>query len=96
METINLTSTQAIIYLAIFGAVVGLILGGIALIIARKRGKAGLGFGALITCVLLGAATPVLAIIAFVVFLIFILKRPKQVVVNEEPIEVPVSDPKES
>lgn len=75
MEPINITSTQAILYLAIFGAVVGLILGGIALLIARKRGKAGLGFGALIACVLLGAATPVLAVIAFVVFLVLILRK---------------------
>jgi len=84
-------------YLAIFGAVVGLILGGIALILARKRGKASLGLGALITCVLLGAVSPILSIIAFIVFLVLILKGPKQVVVvNKEPIDVSVSDPKES
>lgn len=97
MESINLTSKEAILYLAIFGAVVGLVLGLIALLLAAKRGKKGLGFGAVIACVVGGALSPVIAVIVFIVFLVLILKKPKEVVVvNQNPIDVSVSEPKDS
>jgi hypothetical protein len=97
MEPINLTTKEAILYLAIFGAVVGLVLGLIALLLAAKRGKKGLGFGAVIACVIGGAFSPVIAVIVFIVFLVLILRKPKEViVVNEEPVDVSVSGPKDS
>ena len=86
METINLSSTQAIIYLAIFGAVVGLVLGLVALLLAVKRGKKSLGLTAIPVCTVLGAIMPILGVIAFIIFLVFILRK------GDAAGEVPPSD----
>jgi uncharacterized membrane protein len=75
MEPFTLSSKEAILYLVIFGAAVGLILGLIDLWIASKKGKKNLGFIAIGVCTLLGALMPLLAIIAFVVFLVLILRK---------------------
>jgi ABC-type amino acid transport system permease subunit len=100
MEPIHLTTKELFLYLALIGAAVGLILGLINLLIATRRGKKSLGRTAIPVCIILGVLSPVLAFIAFGVFLwlTFSDKRgvPEVVVVNEEPIEVSTSDPKDS
>lgn len=97
MEPININTTQAIVYLAVFGAVVGLVLGLIALLLAAKRGKKGLGFGAVIACIGGGALSPVIGVIVFIVFLVLILRKPKQgIAADEEPAGVSESETKES
>lgn len=74
-------------YLAILGAIVGLVLGLIALLVAVKRGKKNLGLAALPVCTVLGAISPILGIIAFVIFLVFIIRK------GDAAGEVPPSDP---
>lgn len=97
MESINLSSKELILYLALFGAGVGLVLGLVNLLIASKRGKKNLGLIGLPVCILLGALSPILAVITFVVFLVLILRGPRQVVVvNKDPIDVSIHEPKDS
>lgn len=103
MESINLVSKEGILYLAIFGAGIGLVLGLIDLWIASKRGKKNLGYIAVAVCTILGALIPLLAIIAFVIFLVLILRSPavkpppvEVTAANQNPIDVFVSEPKDS
>jgi ABC-type amino acid transport system permease subunit len=99
MEPINLSSKELILYLAVFGGVVGLVLGLINLLIASKRGKKNLGLIGIPVCIILGVLSPLLAIIAFIVFLVLILRKggAQQVVrTNEEPVDVSVSESKDS
>jgi hypothetical protein len=100
METFNLTLKELLLYLALIGAAIGLVLGLIALLLAVKRGKKNLGYGALVTCIITGIISPLVAIIAFGVFIWMIFSSARGVqeveVVNEEPIGVDVSEPKDS
>jgi hypothetical protein len=100
MEPLNLTTRELFLYLALIGAVVGLVLGLINLLVASRRGKKSLGYIAIPVCIILGALSPILAIIAFGIFLVltFRSKRLVQevVVVNDDPIDVSVSEPKDS
>ena len=76
MGQTELTLKEWIAYLAIIGAVVGLVFGLIALFLAVKRKKTKLGVIALVCCVALTAFMPLLGFIAFIVFLWLILKKP--------------------
>ena len=76
MEQIRLTYTEAIMYLALFGIVLGILLGLIPLILGikkKKRQYAIFGFIASIVC---GAIMPLLSIIVVAVFTWLILRKP--------------------
>lgn len=75
MEPIRLDA-DLIKYLAILGAIIGAILGLLALWMAKKRGKTKLGIVALVCCTIAGAVSPILAIIVFFIFFWLIRKEP--------------------
>jgi hypothetical protein len=78
-------------YLVIIGAVVGAVLGLINFLLAAKRKRKGLGVAALVACILLGAAAPILGFLAFIVFLIVILVKGHAV--DGPAVEVPDETP---
>ena len=55
---------------------IGLVLGLIPLIISIKKGRRNLGVIALITSIVLSLLSPILSIIAVVVFIVLILRKP--------------------
>jgi Na+/proline symporter len=100
MEQLKVTYPELMTYLIVIGAVVGAVLGLIILLVAWKRGRKNLGYIAIPVCIILGALSPLLALIAFGIFF-WLAFRSKQLleevqVANEEPIDVSVSEPKES
>lgn len=75
MEPIHITYTQFFIYLAIAGAVFGLLIGLIPFFLGRRRGERKYGTYGLISSFIGGAISPLLAIIAVIVFTILILRK---------------------
>jgi hypothetical protein len=76
MEPIRLTTQEALIYLALVGAGVGLLLGLIPLFFGIRKGKTRLGVIALVASTIAGAITSIISIILVVIFTYLILKKP--------------------
>ncbi len=96
MEQFNLTYTQAIIYIALIGLVIGILLGLIPLISGIKRGNRTYGYYGFTASALLGLVSPILSIVTVAVFTWLILRKPKPteaVVVNEKPVDVSINNP---
>ena len=72
----QLTYTQFYLYVFLIQLVVGIVLGLIPFFLGRKRGKPGLGNWGLLVTIIAGAVSPLGAIIALVVFIWLILKKP--------------------
>jgi uncharacterized membrane protein len=82
MEQIRLTSNEFILYSAIAGGIMGLILGFIILIlgfIKKERSYAVFGF---LGSVILGPISGILSLIIAVIFIWLILRRPKNKAAN--------------
>ncbi len=98
MEQINLTYREAILYLALFGIVVGALLGLIPLILGIKRKKRQYGIFGFLSSIVLGLISPILSIIVVAVFTWLILQKSKIEepidvrVVNENPVEVKIEN----
>ena len=56
--------------------VIGLVLGLIPLILSFRRGKKNLGIIALVASILLSLLSPILSLVAVIVFIILILRKP--------------------
>lgn len=99
MEPLRVTYQEAIIYMTLINAAVGLVLGLIPLIVGIKKNKSKLGILGLLSSVIGGAILGLfLSVPAVGLFLWLILKKPEQiepqqVVVNENSIDVNVKNP---
>ncbi len=98
MEQIKLSYTEAILYIALIGLIVGFLLGLIPLILGIKKGKRNYGYYGIIASALLGLVSPILSVIAVAVFIWLILKKTKQekptevIIVNEKPVDVSINN----
>ncbi len=91
MAQIKLSYTEAIMYIALIGLVVGFLLGLIPLILGIKKGKRNYGYYGIAASALLGLISPLLSVVTVIVFVWLILKKPKSTevaVVDEKPIDV--------
>ncbi len=96
MEQVKLTYTQAILYIALIGLVIGFLIGLIPLILGIKKEKRNYGYYGFAASTLLGLISPILSIIAVAVFSWLILRKPKPteaVVANENPVDVSTDNP---
>jgi len=98
MEQIKLTYTEAILYLALAGIVIGILLGLIPLILGIRKKKRQYGIYGFIASIVGGAISPILSIILVAIFTWLILrkpvvKEPVDDVVNESPIDVKIENP---
>ena len=98
MEQIKLTSTEAILYLALAGIVIGILLGLIPLILGIRKQKRQYGIFGFIASIIGGAISPILAIIVVAIFTWLILRKPTAKepvddVVNESPVDVEIGSP---
>jgi len=76
METTTYQLTrQDLIYVALIGAGIGLILGLIPLIVAIRKGRTRLGSLAVILSTLTGAASPLLSLIVIAIFIWLLLRK---------------------
>ncbi|CAN5180129.1 hypothetical protein BH20ACI1_BH20ACI1_03870 [soil metagenome] len=91
MAQINLSYTEAIMYVALIGLVFGFLLGLIPLILGIKKGKRSYGYYGIAASALLGLVSPILSVITVVVFVWLILRKPEStevVVSDEKPVDV--------
>jgi len=76
MQEIQLTTTEAIFYLALIGAAAGMIVGLVPLIYGWKKGKARLGILAMISSVVAGGVVSIfLSMLVMVVFVFLIARK---------------------
>jgi hypothetical protein len=75
MDEIQLSTGQFYILALIIGAVLGALFGLVPLILGRKRNKGRLGLYGFVVSIVLGAATPLLSIIAVAIFVWLIVKK---------------------
>ena len=75
MDEIQLSVRQFYILALIIGAVLGALFGLFPLILGRKRNKGRLGLYGFVVSTVLGAATPILSIIAVAIFVWLIVKK---------------------
>ncbi|MCA1625065.1 MAG: hypothetical protein LC768_13515 [Acidobacteria bacterium] len=97
MEQITLTYTEAIMYLALIGIVIGILLGLIPLILGIRKKKRQYGIYGFIASIVGGAISPILAVIVVAIFTWLILrktddKEPGDVVINESPVDVKIEN----
>jgi MFS family permease len=97
MEQIKLTYTEAILYLALFGIVIGILLGLIPLILGIRKKKRQYGIFGFIASIIGGAISPILAAIVVAIFTWLILRKPTvkepgDVVINENPVDVKIEN----
>jgi len=75
METGYQLTRQDLVYIALIGAGVGLLLGLIPLIIAIRKGKTRLGILGAVISAALGAGSPLLSLVVVAIFLWLILRK---------------------
>lgn len=76
MEQIRLSYTEAIMYLALFGVVLGILLGLIPLILGIRKKKRQYGIFGFVASIICGAIMPLLSIIVVAIFTWLILRKP--------------------
>ena len=89
MQEIHLTTRELILYLALIGAAVGLVIGFILFLFARKKGKQKLGVIGLVVSIVCGAISPVLPLLVLVIFIFLIARKDPLSSASEEPGEEP-------
>ena len=68
MEQIKISQSEAIMYIALVGLVIGFLLGLIPLILGIKKEKRNYGYYGFAASALLGLVSPILSVIAVAVF----------------------------
>lgn len=96
-EEFNQIYVQYFYYILAGGVLIGLFFGAIPLMLGRRRNKKNLGMIGFISSGVAGGFSPVLGLIVSAVFIVLVLRSPRQkptdvVVVNQEPIDVTVRD----
>ncbi len=97
MEPVKISYQEAMIYGALIGASVGLIVGLLPLAIAIVKGRTKLGLVALVSSIAVGAIWVPLTLITLVVFVWLIYKKSGSggtVAANASSAETDVADPK--
>lgn len=93
MEQTKITYYELLTYLALFGIVVGILLGLIPLILGIKRNKRSYGLYGMIASIIAGIFSPLLSIVVVAVFVWLILRKPEAEIVSEaKPEETSESD----
>lgn len=97
MDPIRLNTREAIVYLTLIGASIGLILGLVPLFYGRIKGRARLGVIGFVVSILSGAIWSILPLFVMITFVFLILRNQnakpvEAVVVNEDPINVSVTE----
>lgn len=91
---IELTRQEFVLYSILAGLALGLLFGLVVLILGIRKGKRNLGvIGLIVTTIVGGAVSGLLALIVAGIFLFLILKKDKPAdvnVVNENPIDVKI------
>ena len=98
MDPIRLNTNEAIVYLTLIGAGIGLILGLVPLIYGRMKGKARLGVIGFGVSMLAGAIWSILPLFVMITFVFLIIRdqndKPVEVAIaSEDPNDVSVSEP---
>jgi hypothetical protein len=83
MENFELTTREFILYMAAFGAVVGLILGLLILYFGIKKGDRRTGLIGLLVAVVAGAISPILALVVVGIFFWLLRKRSNTSTISE-------------
>ena len=83
MEQVKITYNELITYLALFGLVMGILLGLIPLILGIKRNKRSYGLYGMVASIIAGIFSPLLSIIIVAVFVWLILRKPESEIVSE-------------
>lgn len=89
MQEIHLTTREFVLYLALFGAAVGLVIGLIIFFFARRKGKRRLGLIGLLISIVAGAISPLLPLLVLVVFIFLIAKKAPLSSASVEPGDEP-------
>jgi MFS family permease len=98
MEPIHVTYNELLVYIVLVGAVIGVLLGLIPLILGIKRKKRNYGAYGFVASVFGGAISPLVSIIVVSIFTWLIVRKsaaekPVETVgANENPIETNVTD----
>ena len=87
MEVIRLDFREYLIYILIFGFILGALLGLIPFLLGRRRGQARFGFYSLLASALVGTAAPVLSIVLVGITSWVIIQRGKA-----KPASVPETE----
>ena len=69
------SARENFIYFTLIAAGIGLLLGLVPLVIALRKGKVGLGLLADIVCTLMGAVSPILALLSAAIFTWLALRK---------------------
>lgn len=77
MEPININYRDFLIYLMIFGIVIGALFGLIPLILGRRRNQARLGLYGFLASTVAGAVAPILSIVVVAIFSWVIVQKRK-------------------
>ncbi|CAN5171307.1 hypothetical protein BH20ACI2_BH20ACI2_23910 [soil metagenome] len=88
MQEIHLTTREAILYLTLIGAAIGLVIGMVPLIYGCKKGKLRLGMiGFVLSIVAGGAISVILSLLATAVFVFLIARKAPIDSSSVEPIK---------
>ncbi len=88
MQEIHLTTREAIIYLTLIGAAIGLVIGLVPLIYGWKKGKLRLGIiGLVLSIVAGGAISFIVSLLVSAVFVFLIARKASAASTAGEPIE---------
>ncbi|PYS98355.1 MAG: hypothetical protein DMF63_17040 [Acidobacteria bacterium] len=92
MNDIQMTFREFYLYVIIFGAILGALLGLIPLILGRRKNKARLGVYGLLASIVSGAIAPILAIIVVAIFSWVIVKKESAPVGSGDETSGPASE----
>ena len=89
MQEIKLTTGEAVFYIALIGMAAGLLLGLVPLIYGWRKGKTKLGLIGLIISIVSGAVSPLLSLLAIVIFVFLIARKQPLESTSTEPNDDP-------
>lgn len=92
MQQIRLTTWEAVLYVALIGMAAGLLLGLVPLIYGWRKGKTKLGLLGLVISIIAGAISPLLSLLAIVIFIFLIARKKPLQTSSSEPEEDPADD----
>lgn len=93
MEPVHLTYNELLLYVVLGGAILGVLLGLIPLILGIKKKKRNYGVFGFFASIIGGAISPLVCVIAVAIFTWLILRKPTEVVVvNKSPIDVNINN----
>ena len=92
MQEIRLTTWEAVFYVALIGMAAGLVLGLVPLLYGWRKGKTKLGLTGLIVSIVAGAISPLLSLLAIVIFIFLIARKQPLETTSSEPDDESLDD----